>query len=48
MPITWDELDDPDLRPDRWTVRDAMERIRTAGDPFAGVLTDDQSLPPLG
>ena len=22
MPITWDELDDPDLRPDRWTIRD--------------------------
>ena len=21
-PIDWDELDDPDLRPDRWTIRD--------------------------
>ena len=21
VPITWDELDDPDLRPDRWTIR---------------------------
>jgi bifunctional non-homologous end joining protein LigD len=48
MPIAWDELDDPELRPDRWTVRDAMERIRTIGDPFAGVLTDQQTLPPLG
>ncbi len=48
MPITWEELDDPGLRPDRWTIRDAMERIRTAGDPFAGVLTDNQALPPLG
>ena len=48
MPITWDELDDPELRPDRWTIRTAMERIRTAGDPFAGVLTDAQTLPPLG
>ena len=26
-PITWDELDDPDLRPDRWTVRDLLERV---------------------
>jgi bifunctional non-homologous end joining protein LigD len=48
MPIAWEELDDPDLRPDRWTIRDAVERIRTAGDPFAGVLTDNQALPPLG
>ena len=48
MPITWDELDDPQLRPDRWTVRDAMERIRRRGDPFAGVLTDNQALPALG
>ena len=25
VPITWDELDDPDLAPDRWTVRDVPE-----------------------
>ena len=48
MPITWDELDDPELRPDRWTIRDAIDRIRTKGDPFAGVLEDQQALPPLG
>ncbi len=48
MPITWDELDDPQLRPDRWTVRDAMERVRAVGDPFAGVLGDNQVLPSLG
>ena len=42
MPITWDELDDPELRPDRWTIRDAMERIRDGGDRFAAVLTDGQ------
>ena len=48
MPITWDELDDPELRPDRWTIRTAMDRIRAVGDPFAGVLTDEQALPPLG
>src|SRR5690606_7302205 len=27
MPIDWDELDDPDLRPDRWTIRTARARI---------------------
>jgi DNA ligase D len=47
MPITWDELEDADLRPDRWTIRTALERIAERGDPFAGVLADDQELPPL-
>ncbi len=27
MPIRWDELDDPELRSDRWTIRTAGERI---------------------
>ncbi len=48
MPISWGELDDPDLRPDRWTIRDAVERVREGGDRFAGVLADRQRLPPLG
>ena len=48
MPIDWDELDDPELRPDRWTIRDAVERVRDGGDRFAGVLSDRQRLPPLG
>jgi bifunctional non-homologous end joining protein LigD len=48
MPIEWDELDDPDLRPDRWTVRTAPERIAQRGDLFAAVLTASQQLPPLG
>jgi bifunctional non-homologous end joining protein LigD len=47
-PITWQELDDPTLRPDRWTIRDVMDRIRDIGDPFRGVLEDEQVLPPLG
>ena len=48
MPIEWDELDDRALRPDRWTIRTAMERIAERGDPFAAVLTDEQELPPIG
>jgi bifunctional non-homologous end joining protein LigD len=47
-PITWQELDDPTLRPDRWTIRDVLDRIRVIGDPFRGVLEDEQVLPPLG
>ena len=48
MPITWDELDDPDLRPDRWTIRDVPGRLEARGDPFRGVLEDQQTLPKLG
>lgn len=47
MPIEWDELDDPDLRPDRWTLRDAPDRIAAVGDLFAPVLSTSQVLPDL-
>jgi len=47
MPIDWDELEDASLRPDRWTIRDAVARIAERGDPFAPVLTDRQELPPI-
>jgi bifunctional non-homologous end joining protein LigD len=44
-PISWDELDDPDLRPDRWTVRTVLKRLAERGDLFAGTLHQDQKLP---
>ncbi|WP_109471041.1 non-homologous end-joining DNA ligase [Ornithinimicrobium cavernae] len=44
-PITWDELDDPDLRPDRWTIRTVLDRLEDTGDLFRGVLHGDQQLP---
>jgi bifunctional non-homologous end joining protein LigD len=47
MPIAWDELDDPELRPDRWTIRSAAARLAERGDLFAGVLGDDQELPSM-
>ena len=47
MPIEWDELDDPDLRPDRWTIRDAIDRLERVGDPFAALFDVTQRLPPL-
>ena len=46
-PITWDELDDPLLRPDRWTVRTLPDRIAKVGDVFAAAQTDAQELPPV-
>ena len=45
MPIGWHELDDPELRPDRWTIRTAPERIAEVGDLFRGVLAEGQDLP---
>jgi len=47
VPIEWDELDDPELRPDRWTVRTVLERLRTAGDPLLHLVGRHQELPKL-
>ena len=46
-PITWDELDDPDLRPDRFTIRTVLDRVAERGDLFAPMLAVEQPLPPL-
>ncbi len=47
MPITWDELDDPQLRSNRWTIRDAVARVAERGDLFAAAQTLEQDLPRL-
>lgn len=44
-PITWDELDDPDLRPDRWNISTFPERLAALGDLYADLLTTKQDLP---
>jgi bifunctional non-homologous end joining protein LigD len=46
-PIDWDELDDPSLRPDAFTIRDFPARLAERGDPFRPVLTTPQILPPV-
>jgi bifunctional non-homologous end joining protein LigD len=46
-PITWDELDDPRLRPDGFTIRTILERTSEHGDLFASVLRHPQKLPAL-
>jgi bifunctional non-homologous end joining protein LigD len=46
-PIDWAELDDPALRPDRWTIRTVLARLEERGDLFRGVLTEQQALPVL-
>ena len=45
VPIEWDELDDPELRPDRWTIRDVLTRLSEVGDPFGALLGEQGILP---
>lgn len=45
VPIEWDELDDPELTPDRWTIRTVFDRLAEVGDPFAPLLDVRQRLP---
>jgi bifunctional non-homologous end joining protein LigD len=47
VPIHWDELDDPDLRPDNWTIANIGQRLRDAGDPLAPLIGLQQHLPAL-
>ena len=46
-PIRWDELDDPDLRPDRWTITTILDRLAEVDDVWAGKLRVEQELPTL-
>jgi bifunctional non-homologous end joining protein LigD len=46
-PITWDELDDPGVRPDSFTIRTVPQRVAERGDLFAAALGPGQQLPPL-
>ena len=46
-PIRWAELDEPELRPDRWTIRTLPDRVAEVGDLWAGIQEDRQTLPPL-
>ncbi len=46
-PIDWAELDDPDLRPDGFTIRTMPQRLTAKGDLFRGVLDHPQRLPSL-
>jgi bifunctional non-homologous end joining protein LigD len=47
VPISWDELDDPGLRPDRWTIRTVLDRLAEIGDPFRPLLGAAQELPEI-
>jgi bifunctional non-homologous end joining protein LigD len=46
-PIGWDELDDPSLRPDGFTIRTELDRLAARGDEFRAALGQGQQLPPV-
>jgi bifunctional non-homologous end joining protein LigD len=46
-PIAWKELDDPQLRPDRWTITNLGDRLLEVGDLFHDALTLRQRLPAI-
>jgi bifunctional non-homologous end joining protein LigD len=46
-PIRWEELDDPRLRPEKWTVKTLGDRLLDVGDLFHDALTLHQRLPAL-
>ena len=46
-PIGWDELDNPSLRPDGFTVRTEPDRVAARGDEFRVALGEGQQLPPV-
>jgi bifunctional non-homologous end joining protein LigD len=47
MPIDWEELDDPGLRPDGFDIHSAVSRLRESGDLFLDVTRSPQKLPKL-
>jgi bifunctional non-homologous end joining protein LigD len=48
MPIAWEELADPKLTPDRWTIHDAGDRLRSEGDHWKGIGRRARKLPLSG
>jgi bifunctional non-homologous end joining protein LigD len=46
-PIRWEELDNPELKSDRWTLRTLPERLEREGDLFSPALSLRQRLPGL-
>ncbi|MEY2470472.1 MAG: bifunctional non-ous end joining protein LigD [Actinomycetota bacterium] len=47
VPVTWDELDDGRLRPDKWTIANVGKRLAEHGDPLRELIGLQQELPNL-
>ena len=46
VPIEWDELDEPGLRPDLFSIRTVFDRLAERGDVFRTLQAVRQRLPP--
>jgi bifunctional non-homologous end joining protein LigD len=44
-PLEWGELEDPELHPRRWTLREVGARIADRGNPWSDIRLDARSLP---
>jgi bifunctional non-homologous end joining protein LigD len=45
VPLAWEELEDPELRAQRWTLRTLPERLGDVGDPWEDIGRHARSLP---
>jgi bifunctional non-homologous end joining protein LigD len=43
-PLHWEELNDPELRSNRWTIRTIGDRLESEGDPWKGIGRSARSL----
>ncbi len=46
-PLAWEELEDPDLHPRRWTLASVSARVSERGDPWARISASASALPVL-
>ena len=44
-PLTWDEVEDPELTPQSWTMTTMPERLASKGDPWADISSHAGTLP---
>jgi bifunctional non-homologous end joining protein LigD len=44
-PLAWEELEDPQLHPRRFTLRDVPDRLERRGDPWAEIAKAAATLP---
>lgn len=44
VPLDWDEVDDPDLRGNRYTIENVLQRIARKDDPWKGLMRHARSL----
>jgi bifunctional non-homologous end joining protein LigD len=47
VPISWDELDDGRLKPDKWNIRNVFARLEDKGDPLRELIGLQQELTEL-